>query len=181
MPEAAPINVADYERLAARAAGPGAYGYFAGGAGDERTLRDNVEAYGRWRLRPRALVDVSGAVRGDDGARHRGLDAAAGRAGRLPAHGPPATARRHGARGRRRRHDHVPVDAGDLDARRGGRGRPGRRRWFQLYCFRDRGVTQALIDQADEAGFDAIALTVDAPRLGRRERDLRTGFAIPAE
>src|SRR5687768_3055915 len=56
-----PCNVADYERLAREALSEGAYGYFAGGAGDERTLRENVEAYGRWRLRPRALVDVSEA------------------------------------------------------------------------------------------------------------------------
>jgi isopentenyl diphosphate isomerase/L-lactate dehydrogenase-like FMN-dependent dehydrogenase len=58
---------------------------------------------------------------------------------------------------------------------------PGAPRWFQLYCFRDPGVTRALIDQAEEAGCTAIALTVDAPRLGRRERDLRTGFVIPAD
>ena len=54
-----PINVADYERLAAEALDPGAHGYFAGGAGDERTLRENVAAFARWRLRPRVLVDVS--------------------------------------------------------------------------------------------------------------------------
>ena len=54
-----PINVADYERLAAEALDPGAHGYFAGGAGDERTLRENVAAFARWRLRPRVLVDVA--------------------------------------------------------------------------------------------------------------------------
>ena len=56
---------------------------------------------------------------------------------------------------------------------------PAAPRWFQLYCFSDSGVTRALIDEAVECGFDAIALTVDAPRAGRRERDLRTGFAVP--
>jgi isopentenyl diphosphate isomerase/L-lactate dehydrogenase-like FMN-dependent dehydrogenase len=58
---------------------------------------------------------------------------------------------------------------------------PEGKRWFQLYCYRDPGITQAMIDQAIEAGFGAIVLTVDAPRLGRRERDLRTGFVIPAD
>jgi len=58
---------------------------------------------------------------------------------------------------------------------------PGAPRWFQLYVFRDPGVTRALIDQAADAGYLALALTVDAPRLGRRERDLRTGFEIPAD
>ena len=53
------LNVGDYEREAERMLDPGAFGYFAGGAGDERTLRDNVEAFSRWQLRPRVLVDVS--------------------------------------------------------------------------------------------------------------------------
>jgi isopentenyl diphosphate isomerase/L-lactate dehydrogenase-like FMN-dependent dehydrogenase len=56
---------------------------------------------------------------------------------------------------------------------------PGGRRWFQLYCFRDRGVTDALVAEAVESGFEAIVVTVDAPRGGKRERDLRTGFQIP--
>jgi isopentenyl diphosphate isomerase/L-lactate dehydrogenase-like FMN-dependent dehydrogenase len=58
---------------------------------------------------------------------------------------------------------------------------PDSPRWFQVYRFRDAGVTQALIDEATDAGYGALVLTVDAPRLGRRERDLRTGFAVPAE
>ena len=55
----------------------------------------------------------------------------------------------------------------------------GGRRWFQLYCFRDEGVTRALMDEAVESGFEAIVVTVDAPRAGNRERDRRTGFEIP--
>src|SRR4051795_9833672 len=54
-----PVNVADYERLAADRLPEGPLGYYAGGAGDERTLRENVAAYGRHALRPRVLVDVS--------------------------------------------------------------------------------------------------------------------------
>jgi isopentenyl diphosphate isomerase/L-lactate dehydrogenase-like FMN-dependent dehydrogenase len=60
-------------------------------------------------------------------------------------------------------------------------GAPGVRRLMQLYCFRDRGVTRALLDEAAAEGFDAILLTVDAPFAGRRERDLRTGFEVPAD
>jgi isopentenyl diphosphate isomerase/L-lactate dehydrogenase-like FMN-dependent dehydrogenase len=52
-------------------------------------------------------------------------------------------------------------------------------RWFQLYVLRDRGVTHALVDEAVDCGYQALVLTVDAPRAGRRERDLRTGFAVP--
>ena len=58
---------------------------------------------------------------------------------------------------------------------------PGGRRWMQVYLFRDRGVTRAMVEEAAEAGYEALLLTVDAPFAGRRERDLRTGFQVPAE
>lgn len=51
--------------------------------------------------------------------------------------------------------------------------------WLQVYCFRDRETTRQLIEKAGEAGFEAIVLTVDAPRLGRRLRDLRNDFRLP--
>src|SRR5919201_6011104 len=53
-----PLNLWDYERLAEERLDAGAFGYFAGGAGDEWTLRENVAAFNRWVLRPRVLVDV---------------------------------------------------------------------------------------------------------------------------
>ena len=151
-------------------------------SGDERTLHENVAAYSRWQLRPRALVDVSAATT---------ATTVLGAAVSMPLLVAPVAFQRmahpdgeagDGARGGGGRHHDGAVDPRDLDPRRDRRGRArARRRWFQLYCFRDRGVTRALIDQAEEAGFEAIALTVDVPRLGRRERDLRTGFVIPAD
>jgi isopentenyl diphosphate isomerase/L-lactate dehydrogenase-like FMN-dependent dehydrogenase len=54
-------------------------------------------------------------------------------------------------------------------------------RWFQLYWSSDRGVVRDLLDRAAANGFTALVLTVDLPELGRRERDLRTGFEIPEE
>jgi isopentenyl diphosphate isomerase/L-lactate dehydrogenase-like FMN-dependent dehydrogenase len=58
---------------------------------------------------------------------------------------------------------------------------PEGKRWMQVYLFRDRGVTRAMVQEAAEAGYGALLLTVDAPYAGRRERDLRTGFQVPAE
>jgi isopentenyl diphosphate isomerase/L-lactate dehydrogenase-like FMN-dependent dehydrogenase len=58
---------------------------------------------------------------------------------------------------------------------------PEGRRWMQVYLFRDRGVTRSMVEEATEAGYEALLLTVDAPYAGRRERDLRTGFQVPAE
>ncbi|MGI9113060.1 MAG: alpha-hydroxy acid oxidase, partial [Gaiellaceae bacterium] len=176
-----PLNVADFERLAEASLEPGAFGYFAGGAGDEQCLRENVEAWRRHRLRPRVLVDVGEAtakttVLGTEvsmplliapTAFHRmvhpagevGTSRAAAAAGTVMCLSTLATA--------------SPAEV--------AAAAPGAPQWFQLYVFRDRGVTRSLVEQAVDAGFEAIVLTVDAPRLGRRERDLRTGFRIPAD
>jgi len=179
--DAPPLNVADYERLAAEALEPGAYGYFAGGAGDERTLRENVSAFARWRLRQRVLVDVS-----DVNTRTTVL----GEPLTMPILVAPVAFQRlahpDGEAGMAR----AAADAGTVmclstlataSPSEVAAAAPGARLWFQLYCFRDRGVTRALLSEAVEAGFRAVALTVDAPRPGRRERDLRSGFRLPAE
>jgi isopentenyl diphosphate isomerase/L-lactate dehydrogenase-like FMN-dependent dehydrogenase len=178
---AEPINIADLERLAADVLDAGAHGYFAGGAGDERTLRRNVEAFAEWELWPRVLVDVS-----EVSTRTEVL----GKEVELPvlvapvafqrlAHpdGEQAMARAAQAAGTVMLVSMLATTAlAEVAA-----AAPGGRRWMQLYCFRDRGVTRALIEQATEAGYEAIALTVDAPYAGPRERDLRTGFALPGE
>jgi 4-hydroxymandelate oxidase len=52
--------------------------------------------------------------------------------------------------------------------------------FFQLYVYKDRGATEALIHRVEAAGCRALVLTVDAPLLGRRERDVRNRFALPA-
>ncbi|MQA73270.1 MAG: alpha-hydroxy-acid oxidizing protein [Solirubrobacterales bacterium] len=176
-----PINVADYERLAERRLEPGAHGYFAGGAGAERTLRDNVAAFGRRRLRPRVLVDVSRVstattVLGTPVSMPL-LVAPVAFQRLVDPDGEVAMARAAAAVG-------TAMCLSTLATSRPSEvaaGAPPGPRWFQLYCFRDRGVTRALIEEAVEHGFDAIVLTVDAPRAGRRERDLRTGFALPAD
>ena len=51
--------------------------------------------------------------------------------------------------------------------------------WFQLYVYRDRGVTKSLIERAESAGYGAIVLTVDAAEIGTREADQDLGFHLP--
>ena len=175
-----PINVADYERLASEVLEAGPREYFAGGAADERTLRDNVEAFRRWQLRPRVLVDVAevstqATVLGEPSM----PILAAPVAFQLLAHpdGEAGMARAAAAVG-------TVMCLSTLATARPSEvaaAAPDARLWFQLYCFRDRGITDALLAEAVESGFEAIVLTVDAPVPGRRERDLRTGFAVPPE
>jgi isopentenyl diphosphate isomerase/L-lactate dehydrogenase-like FMN-dependent dehydrogenase len=171
------VNCSDFERRAAELLDPGVLGYYAGGAGDERTLRDNVAAFGRYRLRPRVLVDVSAV---DPRTTMLGTELSmpvivAPTALQRLAHpdGEPGMARAAAAAG-------TAFTLSTLATSRPSEvAIAGAAQWFQLYVLKDRGVSRALMDEAVEHGFGAIMLTVDAPRAGRRERDLRTGFAVP--
>ena len=51
--------------------------------------------------------------------------------------------------------------------------------WFQLYVYRDRGITQSLVERAEAAGYEALVVTVDVAVAGNRERDRRNRFQIP--
>jgi isopentenyl diphosphate isomerase/L-lactate dehydrogenase-like FMN-dependent dehydrogenase len=178
---AEPVNIADLERLATKRLEPGPHGYFAGGAGDERTLRRNAEAFEGWELRPRVLVDVS-----DISTRSTVLGTeiempilVAPVAFQLLAHpeGEAGMARAAAAAG-------TILCLSSLTSTRPAEvaeAAPGGRRWMQVYLFRDRGVTRALVEEAAESGYEALLLTVDAPYAGRRERDVRTEFEVPAE
>jgi isopentenyl diphosphate isomerase/L-lactate dehydrogenase-like FMN-dependent dehydrogenase len=173
------LNVADYEREAERLLDPGPFGYFAGGAGDERTLRDNVEAFSRWQLRPRVLVDVSEVT---TTTKMLGRDVSmpllvAPTAFQRLAHpdGEFATARAAASAETIMCQSTLSsVTPGQLAA-----AAPEARLWFQLYWSSDRGFTADLVSGVAEAGFEALVLTVDFPAAGRRERDLRAAFALP--
>jgi len=56
---------------------------------------------------------------------------------------------------------------------------PHGRNWFQLYMWKDRDRSMALVDRAKAAGFDTLVLTVDVPVAGARLRDVRNGMTIP--
>jgi isopentenyl diphosphate isomerase/L-lactate dehydrogenase-like FMN-dependent dehydrogenase len=175
------LNVWDYERAAEERLDEGAFGYFAGGAADEWTLRENVAAFNRWVLRPRMLVDVSSTTAATSVL---GTDVSmpllvAPTAFQRMAHreGEVATARGAAAAGTIMCLSTIAnATLEDVAA-----AAPEAPRWFQLYWGPDRGIVADVVARAEAAGFRAIVLTVDLPVLGRRERDLRTGFEIPAD
>jgi len=172
-----PLNVWDFERLAAERLDEGARGYYAGGAGDELTLQDNVEAFRRRRLRPRMLVDVEACTTATTvlGQEVSMPLLVAPVAFQRVAHpdGEVAMARAAKAAGTIMC---LSTLATATPAEVAATGAP---LWFQLYVFRDEGVTHELIAQARDGGFRALVLTIDAPVRGNRERDVRSAFTIP--
>lgn len=171
------INVFDYEREAVARLGEGPLAYFTGGAMDERTLNDNRAAFGRRRIVPRVMTDVTT------------VDATVEVIGRrwpwpiwicptalqrmAHADGELATARAAAERNiTMTLSTSASTDLADVAA-------VGGPRWFQVYLLADPSARRALIQRAVEHGYEALVMTVDLQRLGRRERDIRVGFTLP--
>jgi 4-hydroxymandelate oxidase len=172
-----PLNVADYERAAEEKLDPAAFGYFAGGADDEWTLRENRVAFERWVLRPRVLVDVSELTTATTvlGTELSFPVLVAPMAFQRVAHPDGEVAMAQGAEAAGTAMCLSTLSQSAIEDVAAGS------RWFQLYWSPDRGVVQDLVQRADAVGFGAIVVTVDLPVLGRRERDLRTGFEPPVQ
>jgi isopentenyl diphosphate isomerase/L-lactate dehydrogenase-like FMN-dependent dehydrogenase len=175
------LNVSDYERAAEERLDPAAFGYFAGGANDEWTLFENLEAFNRWVLRPRVLVDVSGVsaattVLGTE-VSFPVLVAPMAFQGLAHPDGERAMAKGAAAAGTVM----CLSTLSTVDLEEAAEAAPDGARWFQLYWGSDRARVQDLVERAAAAGYQAIVVTVDLPEVGRRERDLRTGFEAPAQ
>jgi 4-hydroxymandelate oxidase len=174
-----PINLDDYEQLARERLPQMVFEYFFGGAGDELTVRENRLGWQRLRFRPRVLVDVatrdlSTTVLGQRIA-FPVLTAPCAFNALAHPEGELAVARATTSAGLIQ----VVSTAGTYTLEEVAAAAPSGARWFQLYCYRDREVTQWLVQRAVKAGYRALCLTVDAPLVGRRERDTRNCFGLP--
>lgn len=169
---------ANFEERAAGLLTEGAYAYFAGGAGEEITLRDNVASWGRYALVPRMLVDVADR---DPQVTILGRERAhpvvvAPMAYQLHAH-------TDGEIGMARAavttdsvftlSSQATTDPADVAAAMGEATR-----WLQLYVFRDRSISHDLVQAARDGGYEALVITVDFAVGGWRDRDIATGFQV---
>ncbi|MGK4580268.1 alpha-hydroxy acid oxidase [Kitasatospora sp. HPMI-4] len=173
-----PLCAADVERLAAAGLPAEVWDFVAGGSGDESTQAANRAALDRLRLLPRILSgtgepDPSGSLLGGPVAMPAVVAPMAYQ--RLLHPDGELAAARAAARAQ------VPYVICTLSsftleeiAAVGGT------RWFQLYWLRDRGRLLDLVRRAEAAGCEALVVTVDVPVMGRRLRDMRNGFALPA-
>jgi 4-hydroxymandelate oxidase len=174
-----PVNLHDFEEQARQKLPQMVYDYYRGGAGDEVTVGENRRAWQQVRLRPRVLVDVGTRELATTllGQRLTFPVLTAPCAFNALAHpeGELAVARAAAGAGVIQ----VVSTAGTYSLEEVAAAAPEGIRWFQLYCYRDREVTRWLVERAEAAGYRALCLTVDAPLVGRRDRDTRNRFALP--
>src|ERR1039458_7320944 len=171
-----PVLLTELQERARGALSAEAFGYVAGGAGAERTMQANLEAFEHWRIVPRMLRDVSvrdlstsvlGTVMpapvmlapvGVQSIVHPEAELAAGRA--AAAQGVPfivSTAASHTME--------------EVAAAMGSRSR-----WYQLYWPKDRDLAASFVSRAGQAGYSAIVVTLDTWMLGWRPRDLQNAY-----
>ena len=183
MPDTAhpPVNLADHEALARACVPPAVWAYWSGGAGDERTLCHNAEAWQGLALHPRVLRPLGGLGM-ETQMLHRTcpsplLVAPMARHGLAHPDAERATALAASALGvglvlSMQSHTLLEDVARAMD--------PGPTRgplWFQLYHLGDRAWTLELAHRAQAAGYEALVLTVDAPLQGVRDRERRADVA----
>ncbi|KAF3194632.1 hypothetical protein TWF106_006047 [Orbilia oligospora] len=170
-------NLLDFEAVAKRIMKKTAWAYYSSGADDEITLRDNHSAFHRIWFRPKVLVnvervDMSTTMLGTKTSIPFYVTATA--LGKL-GHPEGEVVLTKGAA----KHNIVqmiPTLASCsfdeiCDAKSGDQVQ-----WLQLYVNKNREITRKIVCHAEKRGCTALFITVDAPQLGRREKDMRSKF-----
>jgi L-lactate dehydrogenase (cytochrome) len=171
-------QIADLRELARRRAPGAVYDYVEGGADEELSLTGNVQAFRQWELVPVAPRDVAAA---DPSTTLFGRRVAlpmicspTGYTRMMHSAGERAAARAAASAG-------VPYGLSTVASTSiedvAATGHPDL--WFQLYVWRDRGMTRELVERACAAGYRVLEVSVDAPVAGYRIRDVRNGLTIP--
>ena len=173
------LNIDDYARVARSKLPKDVCDYYEGGALDEITLRENSAGWQRLKLYYRVLAgvgprDATTTVLGQSVSMP--ILVAPTAFHRLACEqGEIATARAAKAAGTL-----FILSSLSNTAMEQVLAQAASPRWFQLYMYKDRQTTSELVKRAESAGAEAIMLTVDAPGLGTRERDVRNSFQLPA-
>ena len=173
-------SIADLRRVAKRRLPRAVFDYMDGAAEDEVTLYHNQADFGRYELVPRFLVDVKNVDLSTTvlGSTYR-CAIRVGAYGHVQVVSP---YRRTGGcqSGAKSRHNLFPLIGSYQVHRRYCRINDGPK-MLQLYVWRDRGILKEFINRAKASNYSALCLTVDLPRAGQRERDLRNGFTVPPQ
>lgn len=173
------LNLNQFESIAREQMEPSAFGYYSGGAGDEITVRWNLEAWSRFSLRPRVLVDISSvdfsssmlgtAVSVPVGFAPTALHKLAHPDGEL------ASARATSEAGALMCLSTLSTYTIEEVAKSDGP------RWFQLYVHKERDLAIEMVQRAVACGYSGIVVTADLPVPGYRERELAHDLTVPED
>ncbi|KAJ1570073.1 hypothetical protein HK096_003025 [Nowakowskiella sp. JEL0078] len=171
------LNLQDFEELAERTMKPEAWAYYSGGSEDEITLYENHAAFHRIWIKPRILinvkkVDTTTTILGCHSSLPFYVSATAlGKLGH-----PEGEVVLTRAAGKKKIIQMIPTLASCSLEELTSASVPGQTQFFQLYVNQDRKITESLIKRAESQGCKGLFITVDAPQLGRREKDMRMKF-----
>ena len=175
------LTIEDLRRTAMRRTPRAAFDYTDGAAEAEVTLRRARQAFADLTFQPSVLRDVSAVDTGWEVLGRRvslpfGI-APTGFTRMMQTEGERAGAAAAAAAG-------IPFalsTMGTTSIEDVAAAAPEGRNWFQLYMWKDRERSMALVDRAAKSGFDSLLVTVDVPTAGARLRDVRNGFTIPPQ
>ncbi|KAJ7098803.1 FMN-dependent dehydrogenase-domain-containing protein [Mycena belliarum] len=171
------LNLHDFENIAKQVLPEKAWAYYSSAADDEITHRENHAAYHRIWFRPRILRDVtkvdwSTTILGQKSSMPVYISATAlGKLGH-----PDGEINLTRAAAKQGVIQMIPTLASCSFDEIVDAAQPGQVQFFQLYVNRDRAITKKLVQHAESRGVKGLFITVDAPQLGRREKDMRMKF-----
>eukprot|EP00126_Sphaerothecum_destruens_P005273 Sdes_comp18676_c0_seq1m8928 len=174
-----PVTIYDLERAAEQHLTSNAFSYYVSGADGQQTLKENEKAFQRFRLLPRMLrgtpsIQMETTILGTPINFPVGI---APTAMHQMAHSEGEIATVKAAES----HNICMIlsTLSTLSMEQVAHASPHSLRWFQLYCYKDRNLTEGMVRRAERSGYQALVLTVDTPQLGRREADVRNNFSLP--
>lgn len=174
------ISLDDYEKQAAQILPKNALDYYKSGAGDEVTLARNRSDFQNYRIRPRFLRDVS--------VRNMNIDIFGSKVSAPFGISPTAMQKMADPEGeianaKAAAKENVVFIMSTLSTssiEEVASATEDSVKWFQLYIYKNRKLTESIVKRAEIAGFRALVLTIDAPVFGLRRADLRNKFTLPS-
>ncbi|XP_001649565.2 peroxisomal (S)-2-hydroxy-acid oxidase GLO2 [Aedes aegypti] len=173
------VSIEDFEDRAAASIPQEAFDYYQSGADDEQTRQLNRSSYERLRIRPRMLQNVSNRdmkvkLFGEEYAMPIGISPTAFQ---KMAHPEGEVANARAAANRKLLFTLSTLSNSSIEEV--ADAVPKSPKWFQLYIYKERKLTERIVQRAKKAGFKAIVVTVDSPLFGKRRADIRNRFSLP--
>lgn len=171
------LSLHDFEAIAKQVMKPASWAYYSSGSDDEITMRENYNVYQRIWFRPRILRDVSKVDYSSKLLGHKSsmpiyiTATALGKLGH-----PDGELNLTRAAGKHGIIQMIPTLASCSFDELVDAAIPGQVQFLQLYVNADRDRTKKIVQHAEERGIKGLFITVDAPQLGRREKDMRMKF-----